>query len=418
MGQLGDLGLAEAFDHLQLQAPRLAIEARLDGGHERCLAGSTASTLASLAHPAEIGIVELDPTPILHVGTHKTGTTALQHSLKAASPELEACGISYDPNLGGKKTVDTAHHSLARLLGEPETDDTRRVLGGYRKAIAQELDKGRDVVISSERIYRMKVNDGLAADSARRRYLDRVAGFFVGLPVELIVYFRRPDTYIESFFREMATKPKATSFANCIGPRISVSYTQRLQEFQQTFENVSSFCFEDAVAEGLVSTFLRRHALAERCLVDTNVRRQSVSFRGASWLGARKARAREGGRSKREMWLFCLDMSHHPLLKDAKTDRPWTSSEERAAYYRRMVDGFAHADFWSPPEDTVTPVSCQSVDLEAIDALYRDWLKHNRMRLEIRWRHKVPPYAADPEAGRRERIALRAGQWLRSLARR
>jgi hypothetical protein len=262
----------------------------------------------------------------------------------------------------------------------------------------------------------MKADDGLGTDGARRHYLDRVAGFFAGMPVESIVYFRRPDTYIESFYKELATKPRAMSFAACIAPPVSVSYTQRLREFEACFASVSTFCFEDALADGLVRNFLRRHALADRDLVDTKVRRQSVSFRAAFWLGARKAQGSTGARSESQMWLFCLDMGHHPLLKDARTDRPWTSSDERAAFYSRMVDGFPHAGFWSPPTDALTPVSARNVDIQAIDALYLDWLRSNQTRLELRWRHKVPPYAPDPEVGRPERIALRTGQWLRSLA--
>jgi hypothetical protein len=353
---------------------------------------------------------------VLHVGTHKTGTTALQHSLEAARAALEACGISYDPSLGQRNRSATAHHALARLLGEPETDETRRLLGFYRKAIARELELGRDVVISSERLYRMKADDGLGADGARQRYLDRVAGFFADMPIELIVYFRRPDTYIESFYKELATKPRAMSFADCIAPPVSVSYTQRLREFEACFASVSAFCFEDALADGLVRNFLRRHALADRDLMDTKVRRQSVSFRAAFWLGTRKSRGRTGERPASEMWLFCLDMAHHPLLQDAATDRPWTSPGERAAFYSRMVGGFPHAGFWSPPKDDVTPVGARSVDIQAINALHQRWLQSNRARLELRWRHKVPPYAPDPEVGRPERIALRTGQWLRSLA--
>ena len=353
---------------------------------------------------------------VLHVGTHKTGTTALQHSLGAARAALEACRISYDPGLGRKNASATAHHALARLLGEPDTDETRRVLGGYRKSIARELDRGRDVVISSERFYRMKADDGLGTDGARRRYLDRVAGFFAGMPVEPIVYFRRPDTYIESFYKELATKPRALPFAACIAPPVAVSYTHRLRELDAGFASVSCFCFEEALAEGLVGHFLRRHALADRDLVEIDMRRRGVSFRAALWLGARKAQGGTGARLASEMWLFCLDMAHHPLLEDAGTDRPWTSPDERAAFYGRMVDGFPHAGFWSPPEDALTTVDARTVDIQAIDALYRAWLRSNATRLELRWRRQVPPYAPDPAVGRPERIGLQIGQWLHSLA--
>jgi len=358
------------------------------------------------------------PKVVLHVGTHKTGTTALQNSLSASRGELEACGICYDPNLGGKRSRASEHHALARILAEPDTDDARQTLNGYQDFIRRQLDLGHDVVISSERFCRMELDDGLPREGARHRYLDRVAHFFAGMQVEIIVYFRRPDRYIESLYKERAIKPTRLSFEGILAPKLTVSYALRLQEFEATFEHVSCFCFEHAVADGLVRNFLRRHALADRDLAETDVRRQGVSFRAALWLHARKMQGATDAQAVRQMWLFCLDMGRHPLLKDAKSDRPWTSSEQRAALYSRMVDGFRHADFWSPPADDLTPVDAQCVDLDAIDSLYEDWLQRNQLRLELRRKRKLPPYAPDPEFGLGERLALRTRQWFAPLAKR
>lgn len=43
---------------------------------------------------------------ILHVGTHKTGTTSIQAALAASRPALQAAGILYpdvSPFLGGRR---------------------------------------------------------------------------------------------------------------------------------------------------------------------------------------------------------------------------------------------------------------------------------------------------------------------------
>lgn len=115
---------------------------------------------------------------VLHVGTHKTGTTALQHSVNIARADLEGWGICYDPDLGRKQSLARAHHALARMLAEPETDDTRRIISGYRDVVAGELGRGQNVVISAQRFYRMEAEEARGSGHARRRYLDRVAGFF------------------------------------------------------------------------------------------------------------------------------------------------------------------------------------------------------------------------------------------------
>jgi hypothetical protein len=356
------------------------------------------------------------PKVVLHVGTHKTGTTALQNSLNESRAALEACGICYDPSLGGRKSRAAEHHALARLLGEPDSDDTQHLLTGYRSFIQRQLYAGHNVVISSERFYRMKVDARLGDSDARRRYMECVGRFFAGLPVEVIVYFRRPDTFIESLYKERATKPKPLSFEDCIAPNFAVNYAQRLSEFDAVFEKVSCFCFEHAVAQGLVQQFLRRHGLADGDLEESGVRRKGVSFRAALWLQARKKENPTATRLVQEMWLFCLDMEQHPLLRDSEGDRPWKSLDQRTAFYSRMVEGFKHADFWSSPEDKLSPIDPRTVDLEAIDEVYTDWLARNRTRLELRWKHKVAPYSADPEAGLGKRFAVWTEHRLRALA--
>ena len=65
---------------------------------------------------------------VLHVGTHKTGTTSLQNSSSASRADLGRCGICYDPDLGGKKSRALQHHSIASILAEPDTDEARHVL--------------------------------------------------------------------------------------------------------------------------------------------------------------------------------------------------------------------------------------------------------------------------------------------------
>src|SRR6516162_6426284 len=57
-----DFGTAEALHAAQLQADGLALWCGFDRRHDRRLAGRTAAPLAAVALPAEIGVVDLDPS--------------------------------------------------------------------------------------------------------------------------------------------------------------------------------------------------------------------------------------------------------------------------------------------------------------------------------------------------------------------
>src|SRR5206468_4464569 len=57
-----DFGTAETLHAAQLQADRLALWCGFDRRHDRRLATRTAAPLAAVALPAEIGVVDLDPS--------------------------------------------------------------------------------------------------------------------------------------------------------------------------------------------------------------------------------------------------------------------------------------------------------------------------------------------------------------------
>ncbi len=129
-GQLGDLGFAEALDHEQLQAPRLAVEARFDRSDERCLAGRTAPTLAAAAHAAEISVVELDPAAHLRlagVAFRHGGHQLLLHQPGGRLPHTQSSRQldRADPALGLRQLVDRAKPRRQRQLRAVE-DRARR----------------------------------------------------------------------------------------------------------------------------------------------------------------------------------------------------------------------------------------------------------------------------------------------------
>lgn len=110
--------------------------------------------LVSESQAGPRGAAAPDNAIILHIGVHKTGSTALQAALAAARPDLRERGISYP---GG--TIQ-AHHAAAwaaggRTFGFGDEADRPRRWSWLRLVGAARLHRGR-VVISSEFFGRMR----------------------------------------------------------------------------------------------------------------------------------------------------------------------------------------------------------------------------------------------------------------------
>src|SRR5207245_5915939 len=98
-----DFGTAETLHAAQLQADWLALWCGFDRRHDRRLARRTAAPLAAVALPAEIGVVDLDPSRQALCGV------PLHHRLHEHELVLpEHC-------LGGHKTAARLHDGDASL---------------------------------------------------------------------------------------------------------------------------------------------------------------------------------------------------------------------------------------------------------------------------------------------------------------
>ena len=136
---------------------------------------------------------------ILHIGTEKTGTTAIQEYLKHNRDALRKHGIYYPI------AADTAHSSLWEFVAiahhEPWLQDTGRELGitdqasqaDFRDTLRDKLDaefekanSADTLIISSEHFQsRLHLEDEIRD---LRAFLERWAERF-----EILVYFRRQD---------------------------------------------------------------------------------------------------------------------------------------------------------------------------------------------------------------------------------
>ena len=135
-------------------------------------------------------------TIFLHVGIHKTGTTAIQNVCMANHRELLNAGILF-PKAGfvGQASLHPAatsgHSRLVRFLSK--TDVSNVPPAG--QALLRDIESGswNRLVLSSE----------VLSAPRNRGAIECVAWFRrQGFEVKLIAYLRRQDSWLDSFYRE------------------------------------------------------------------------------------------------------------------------------------------------------------------------------------------------------------------------
>ncbi len=129
----------------------------------------------------------------LHIGTHKTGTSALQTFLTRRGADLDRCGVHYvRAGLG----QGIAHHSLSwavrgQYIGENAVwDEARAEIAAHRHM---------PTAMSSEAFW--------FTDPEKLQPELKDAG-----PIRIVAYLRRQDRYLQSLYKQAVTGGRPQSF--------------------------------------------------------------------------------------------------------------------------------------------------------------------------------------------------------------
>lgn len=124
---------------------------------------------------------------ILHLGTHKTGTTSIQHFLR------DHLGEPAFPIWPGP---EANHSALAHAMARPGRL-VDRFSRGYADVIEAIPDKVREDL---ERVDDLVVLSGEALSLLRYEdEIERVAAFFDGFALEVVMYTRRPEDFLRAY---------------------------------------------------------------------------------------------------------------------------------------------------------------------------------------------------------------------------
>jgi len=134
----------------------------------------------------------------LHIGTHKTGTTAIQNALRANGKLLARYGCTY---------IDEAYE-LSRRLKEPGLGNAAFV--AVKSKFNDLVRKAPEdtVIFSSEQF----AGTILKNYTDSRFIAERLKDIFPDHKVSIIVYFRRQDHFIESAYTQFIQQGQSWSF--------------------------------------------------------------------------------------------------------------------------------------------------------------------------------------------------------------
>ena len=207
----------------------------------------------------------------LHIGTHKTGSTAIQYFLDANREALAARGVLY-PRSGRpqRRAIAYGHHLLANELTDPRPAARRRQRAGEPRAawdaLKAELRDAREdiAVVSAEGFDRLATQQQF---SALRSYLD-------GLDVKVVAYLRRQDKFLSSYYcQHVLYRGETREFEEFRrGLRTEIDYERLLGRWEDAFG-----------PDALIVRPYERSALANGDVVDDFCARIGLEP-GADWV--------------------------------------------------------------------------------------------------------------------------------------
>jgi hypothetical protein len=154
----------------------------------------------------------------IHVGTHKTGTSAVQRFFMSNRDALRSRGVHYVET--GLREADFAHYDLARSVAQGPSSDL------WTKLRA-EVGAGRDMthVISCEAFWK----------EDPRSVRQCCAG--IG-PIKVLAYLRRQDNFFESLYKHHIKLGGSMSFDEFFSKRKKAGdYLAVLEKWEHSFGN-------------------------------------------------------------------------------------------------------------------------------------------------------------------------------------
>lgn len=219
------------------------------------------------------------PKLLIHIGTHKTGTTSIQRFCSNNRDALRRIGLWYPPTEIGPFPKHYAHHRIAHAIAGRDGERGEREARQFFERVAKRSKGDETCLISAEPMYRHHLpplrphgDDSPPTEEEKqdrfKRYAQAVRRCTEGFDVTIMVMFRRQDLYLESLYAEQVM---ATGYDQTI-ERFAVE-RQPLLEYATRVDDWASVFGRDAVS---VATY-------EKSMLDRPIERTFVEWTGSDW---------------------------------------------------------------------------------------------------------------------------------------
>lgn len=299
---------------------------------------------------------------LLHVGMHKTGTTAIQESLGANRAWLRAEGIEYPEPPKAQGEPNASHHSVAHALAKRGIP-SRLVLFRFRRRIERSAESARLTVLSAEPFYRHWMgrhwmgrywtrgypSDASGMMAGHRIYLGRLARYFRNFSPKVLLYLRRPDSFMVSMYKEAMTwGGNPLDFEPFVEIQAwMVAYPERIAAFREAFGEIEVRSYEDECKRGLLAGFYEGLGLKAPEQAASRVR-VSVSNRATLWLLRAQREEPKPRREHQRRLLFSRSIEGEPLFREETPSTLWPSRSAFESFVVRHRSAYEEGNYELP----------------------------------------------------------------------
>nr|WP_325248014.1 hypothetical protein [Amylibacter sp.] len=345
---------------------------------------------------------------LIHVGSHKTGTTLVQSVLAGNRDALQARGVYYPKTyefFGDKKSTAlsaNAHFELPKALAL-YTEQDRAELAAFKDHLHRIKSQYSTIVLSAETFYRMlpgtesfaqeNLEEPASVKGKRSAVFRRLAELLDGFDTEIICYFRRPDSFAESMYAEGIVNGKSgRTFAEFLEfQKFRFDYGAQLATFGEFFP-VRDFVFEDRIKGGLLDNVFADLGLGAAFADDGLMNRASVPKPAVLWLQRCKLDARIPKRAFNARRLFAHLPENRVHFGGAARFGFWPSLAERDAFNTAALQNVPHMKFPPPPETLATQCTWTDQQHRQTERLFKAWRKSEKSMIQQRRKARVKPF--------------------------
>lgn len=201
---------------------------------------------------------------ILHVGTHKTGTTSIQKTLNTYRGKLKQRGIHYPNYETINRKQHYAHFGVANALAEPHAVFTRQDSEVFFSSLAKDKPADDVVLVSAESMYRQCIGPTQPQETTsahdywemRHAYIREMRAL-TG-PAEIAIVLRNQPDFAESMYQEHV---KVTRYSGDFAQFLKefwfhFQYYEQVMAWKEHFGKVTVLSFEDLKGPNITKRFL------------------------------------------------------------------------------------------------------------------------------------------------------------------